>query len=202
MLSSAIIARSGLSSDSLRISHRSRQLSTSSNSPLQELGVYNNATIDVSSRLRGGAPKKRCAFVFAKQQASSSASTTVVATSSDASTSATAPTPQQLEGSTSTSAESCGNASSTAAESSASTASSATVLPSPATLEAILERCSSAALRMVGDCPRCTKSYCSTHRLPEDHACPALAGWRKQAFDENRAKLEKEAVITSKISAF
>ena len=55
---------------------------------------------------------------------------------------------------------------------------------------------------MIGECPRCEKAYCGAHRLPEDHACPALANFRKAAFDENRAKLEKEATHTSKISAF
>lgn len=68
--------------------------------------------------------------------------------------------------------------------------------------EPIMERCSSAALRMIGDCPRCSKSFCGAHRLPEDHACPALDGFRKAAFDENRKRLVKEATTGSKISAF
>ena len=56
--------------------------------------------------------------------------------------------------------------------------------------------------RMVGECPRCENNFCGAHRLPEDHACPALSMFKRAAFEENRQKLAKEATIASKISAF
>jgi predicted nucleic acid binding AN1-type Zn finger protein len=55
---------------------------------------------------------------------------------------------------------------------------------------------------MVGECPRCENNFCGAHRLPEDHACPALSMFKRAAFEENRQKLAKEATIASKISAF
>lgn len=55
---------------------------------------------------------------------------------------------------------------------------------------------------MVGECTKCNKNFCGQHRLPEDHACPALQTFRKAAFEENMKKLNKEATFTNKISAF
>lgn len=72
----------------------------------------------------------------------------------------------------------------------------------PSTTEPVLERCSSAALRMVGECTKCNKNFCGHHRLPEDHDCPALQTFRKAAFEENMKKLNKEATFANKISAF
>jgi len=55
------------------------------------------------------------------------------------------------------------------------------------------ERCSNAALNIVGDCSKCNAKFCARHRLPEDHECPELDTFRKSAFLENKAKLESEA---------
>jgi len=66
---------------------------------------------------------------------------------------------------------------------------------------AVTERCSSAAIRIVGDCPHCSASFCGRHRLPEDHACTGLQSCRDAAFLKNKEKLESERTIGTKIKA-
>jgi len=188
----------GYSSDDTSLSYRSRPVSLAHSEKAVSLPPY--ATLDVQASLRGGAPKKRCAHTFRKSVTappSNAASTSLAVNTGSASSGvqqadATAPQEQLA-----TTIDSSSNAT-TAIEAEPIPLVSATMTSS----EPAFERCSSAALRMVGECPRCTKNFCGAHRLPEDHACPALAGFRKQAFDENRAKLEKEATTSSKISAF
>ncbi|KAI5474179.1 hypothetical protein MNV49_003991 [Pseudohyphozyma bogoriensis] len=63
------------------------------------------------------------------------------------------------------------------------------------------ERCSSAAVRIVGDCSFCSKSFCGRHRLPEDHTCANLASCRQEAFDRNKSKLESEQTVGSKLAS-
>lgn len=60
-------------------------------------------------------------------------------------------------------------------------------------------QCSQAALRLVGDCPHCTLQFCSRHRLPEDHACLNMTSCREAAFAKNKAKLESERTVGSKM---
>lgn len=70
------------SSSEVRLSHRSRTLfpaSSMSTSSFEDLSISPYSTIDVSFRLRGGGPKKRCAHVFVKAS-TSSASTSGAAT--------------------------------------------------------------------------------------------------------------------------
>ncbi|GAA5998373.1 Tmc1p [Rhodotorula paludigena] len=62
------------------------------------------------------------------------------------------------------------------------------------------ERCSQAAVRIVGDCQLCTQAFCSRHRLAEDHKCPKLDTCREQAFLANKTKLEAEATPTEKLA--
>lgn len=60
-------------------------------------------------------------------------------------------------------------------------------------------QCTQAALRLVGDCPHCTLQFCSRHRLPEDHACLNMTSCREAAFAKNKAKLESERTVGSKM---
>ncbi|ORY88896.1 hypothetical protein BCR35DRAFT_301262 [Leucosporidium creatinivorum] len=64
------------------------------------------------------------------------------------------------------------------------------------------DRCSQASLRIVGDCSYCTKSFCGTHRLPEDHKCPNLQSCKQEAFDKLKSRLEGEQTVTEKIKSF
>ncbi|KAG8878312.1 hypothetical protein FRB97_002608 [Tulasnella sp. 331] len=59
--------------------------------------------------------------------------------------------------------------------------------------------CTTAAMKIVGDCPHCEYHFCSQHRLPEQHACPKLEDCRAAAFNKNRDKLEGERTISSKL---
>ncbi|KAH9814721.1 hypothetical protein DFH28DRAFT_928826 [Melampsora americana] len=60
-------------------------------------------------------------------------------------------------------------------------------------------QCSQPALRLVGDCPHCTLQFCARHRLPEDHACLNMTSCREAAFAKNKAKLESERTVGSKM---
>ncbi|KAG0149697.1 hypothetical protein CROQUDRAFT_653251 [Cronartium quercuum f. sp. fusiforme G11] len=60
-------------------------------------------------------------------------------------------------------------------------------------------QCGQPALRLVGDCPHCTLQFCARHRLPEDHACLNMGSCREAAFAKNKAKLESERTVGSKM---
>lgn len=60
-------------------------------------------------------------------------------------------------------------------------------------------QCGQPALRLVGDCPHCTLQFCARHRLPEDHACLNMTSCREAAFAKNKAKLESERTVGSKM---
>ncbi|GAA5822082.1 hypothetical protein JCM10212_005206 [Sporobolomyces blumeae] len=64
------------------------------------------------------------------------------------------------------------------------------------------DRCSQAAVRIVGDCNLCSTSFCSTHRLSEDHKCPNLASCKQAAFQQNKSKLESERTVGDKLASF
>lgn len=59
--------------------------------------------------------------------------------------------------------------------------------------------CSSAALRMVGNCSHCQGKFCAKHRLLEDHFCQGLQYCKDNAHERNAMKLESERTITSKV---
>ncbi|KIP08180.1 hypothetical protein PHLGIDRAFT_19018 [Phlebiopsis gigantea 11061_1 CR5-6] len=61
-------------------------------------------------------------------------------------------------------------------------------------------RCNQAALRIVGQCPHCRAEFCGTHRMPEHHNCQNLESCRQQAFERNKAKLESERTVASKMA--
>ena len=52
---------------------------------------------------------------------------------------------------------------------------------------------------IVGDCKFCVSKFCGKHRLPEDHACPEMKACRDQSFLKNKAKLEREKCVASKV---
>jgi predicted nucleic acid binding AN1-type Zn finger protein len=62
------------------------------------------------------------------------------------------------------------------------------------------EQCNQAALRIVGTCSHCTQHYCATHRLPEQHGCNKLEDCRQEAFSRNKARLEAERTVASKMT--
>ncbi|PVH16660.1 uncharacterized protein CXQ87_004956 [Candidozyma duobushaemuli] len=59
--------------------------------------------------------------------------------------------------------------------------------------------CSSAALRMVGDCGHCNGKFCAKHRLLEDHACTGLQYCKDDAHERNAMKLQSESTIASRV---
>ena len=82
-------------------------------------------------------------------------------------------------------------------------------------------RCNQAVLRIVGQCPHCRLQFCGEvrllpivspllwltvaaplqHRMPEHHECQNLESCRQQAFEKNKAKLESERTVASKMAA-
>ncbi|KII88606.1 hypothetical protein PLICRDRAFT_176176 [Plicaturopsis crispa FD-325 SS-3] len=61
-------------------------------------------------------------------------------------------------------------------------------------------QCSSAVLRIVGQCPHCQAQFCGSHRLPEHHRCQNLESCRQQAFEKNKARLTSEQTVPSKMT--
>ncbi|KAF5358239.1 hypothetical protein D9756_001661 [Leucocoprinus leucothites] len=61
-------------------------------------------------------------------------------------------------------------------------------------------QCTSAALRIVGECPHCRALFCGSHRLPEHHNCCNMEDCRQQAFERNKSKLESERTVASKMA--
>lgn len=64
------------------------------------------------------------------------------------------------------------------------------------------QRCSQAAVRIVGDCSACSSAFCGRHRLPEDHACPGLEGVKKMAHDRLASKLTAERTTNWTVESF
>ncbi|CEL51866.1 hypothetical protein RSOLAG1IB_00403 [Rhizoctonia solani AG-1 IB] len=60
--------------------------------------------------------------------------------------------------------------------------------------------CGSAALRIVGHCPHCTSQFCGEHRMPEHHKCSGMSQCKQQAFEKNKARLEQERTVASKMT--
>ena len=59
--------------------------------------------------------------------------------------------------------------------------------------------CTDRPARIVGDCRYCSRSYCSRHRLPEDHACAKLANCRQQSYEKNSDKLLNGKCVADKM---
>lgn len=54
--------------------------------------------------------------------------------------------------------------------------------------------CENNALKLIGECKYCKSSYCSQHRMPEDHQCEFL-----DDFIRNKGMINKDLVITKKL---
>ncbi|KAK9453901.1 ubiquitin-related domain-containing protein [Dipodascopsis uninucleata] len=59
--------------------------------------------------------------------------------------------------------------------------------------------CTSAPLRIVGDCSFCDGHFCSKHRLLEDHKCTGLQNCKQQLHERNALKLQQEQTVASKV---
>ena len=64
------------------------------------------------------------------------------------------------------------------------------------------QRCSQAAINIVGQCGACQVAYCGKHRLPEDHACVGMEQVRKAAHDKLAMKLTSERTTGRTIESF
>jgi len=61
--------------------------------------------------------------------------------------------------------------------------------------------CKKRSVMVVGDCRFCQRSFCSSHRLPEEHVCSEMASCKQQQFELNKEKLLKEKCVARKIAA-
>ncbi|CDK25096.1 unnamed protein product [Kuraishia capsulata CBS 1993] len=59
--------------------------------------------------------------------------------------------------------------------------------------------CTSAPLRIVGDCSLCQGKFCSKHRLLENHNCSGLQSCKDQMHERNALKLQSEQTVASKV---
>lgn len=64
------------------------------------------------------------------------------------------------------------------------------------------QRCSQAAINIVGQCNACEVAYCGKHRLPEDHKCSGLEQVRKAAHDKLATKMMSERTTGRTIESF
>lgn len=55
--------------------------------------------------------------------------------------------------------------------------------------------CNNKAILIVGDCKWCSKKFCGTHRLPEEHTCKGLSNMKDSKFSINAKKLMNEKCI-------
>ncbi|KZV88317.1 hypothetical protein EXIGLDRAFT_619577 [Exidia glandulosa HHB12029] len=62
------------------------------------------------------------------------------------------------------------------------------------------EPCNHAALRIVGTCSHCQSHFCGDVSLPEHHSCNKLEDCRQEAFSRNKARLESERTVASKMT--
>jgi len=60
--------------------------------------------------------------------------------------------------------------------------------------------CTSKPVLIIGDCKFCNLKFCGSHRLPETHSCANMQSCRDAHFAKNKAKLESEKCISSKIA--
>lgn len=64
-----------------------------------------------------------------------------------------------------------------------------------------LDNCTAKPVLIVGDCKFCKSSFCGGHRLPETHACTGMQACRDAHFLKNKAKLEGEKCVASKVQS-
>jgi len=71
--------------------------------------------------------------------------------------------------------------------------------PAPKKSKCAVEDCHQKPVLIIGDCKFCASKFCSKHRLPEAHACSEMTACREQSFLKNKAKLEREKCVASKV---
>ncbi|KAK9324405.1 ubiquitin-related domain-containing protein [Lipomyces orientalis] len=69
----------------------------------------------------------------------------------------------------------------------------------PAKKRCSFKSCTSAPLRIVGDCSFCDGHFCAKHRLLEDHKCTGLQDCKQQLHERNALKLQQEQTVASKV---
>jgi len=62
--------------------------------------------------------------------------------------------------------------------------------------------CIKRSVVIIGDCKFCNEKFCSSHRLVEDHLCPATASCRQASFDKNANKLLSEKCVAQKLRQY
>lgn len=55
--------------------------------------------------------------------------------------------------------------------------------------------CNNKVILIVGDCKWCSKKFCGTHRLPEEHLCEGLKDMKDSKFSINAKKLMNEKCV-------
>jgi len=59
--------------------------------------------------------------------------------------------------------------------------------------------CKKRTILVVGDCKYCAKSFCSMHRLPEDHKCEKMDDCKAKHFQKNETSLLQGKLVMSKV---
>jgi len=65
---------------------------------------------------------------------------------------------------------------------------------------AFKDGCNQRPALIIGDCKYCNLKYCGSHRLTESHGCTNMQSCRDQSFARNKAKLEGEKCVASKVN--
>ncbi|KAF2278263.1 uncharacterized protein EI97DRAFT_249190 [Westerdykella ornata] len=68
----------------------------------------------------------------------------------------------------------------------------------PKKIRCSFKTCKDAAQRIVGDCGFCQGHFCGKHRLLEEHKCEGLEDCKKESYERNAERLEKERTVAIK----
>ncbi|ORY38410.1 hypothetical protein BCR33DRAFT_720777 [Rhizoclosmatium globosum] len=61
--------------------------------------------------------------------------------------------------------------------------------------------CTDRAIRSIGDCKLCQKSFCSKHRLPESHSCEHVELLRSNSKSKNEKLLMDGKTVDRKVAS-
>lgn len=59
--------------------------------------------------------------------------------------------------------------------------------------------CTAPRVPIVGECSFCDGKFCGKHRLLEDHDCKGLGDCKKESHDRNKAILEAQQCVASRV---
>ena len=62
-----------------------------------------------------------------------------------------------------------------------------------------ITECKRKATLIVGDCKKCSNSFCSHHRLPEDHLCSKFEEMKKELNERNKDSLFANSMQNKKM---